>query len=94
MALWRPDPTSSFSPKLAMQTPSGKLAFVAMLNASNDGSPDARGWWTLILGHPVMGGRSGESTCRTRGMNCTSVGTHAAHACVPTRRIHTWSGAT
>src|SRR5438105_4586194 len=41
MALWRPDPTFYPSPKMAMQAPAEKLAFVAMLNANNNGKPDA-----------------------------------------------------
>ena len=32
MPMWRPDPTFYPSPKLAMQAPAEKLAFVAMLN--------------------------------------------------------------
>src|SRR5438876_11806643 len=41
MALWRPDPTFYPSPKMAMQAPAEKLAFVAILNANNNGKPDA-----------------------------------------------------
>ncbi len=41
MALWRPDPTFYPSPKLAMQAPAEKHAFVAMLNPLDDGRPDA-----------------------------------------------------
>ena len=43
MALWRPDPTFYPSPKMAMQAPAEKLAFVALLNPSNTGKPDALG---------------------------------------------------
>ena len=43
MPLWRPDPTFYPSPKMAMQAPPEKLAFVAMLNANNNGRPDALG---------------------------------------------------
>jgi selenium-binding protein 1 len=43
MALWRPDPTFYPSPKMAMQAPPEKLAFVAMLNANGNGKPDALG---------------------------------------------------
>src|SRR5213593_450312 len=41
MALWRPDPTFYPSPKMAMQAPAEKLAFVAMLNANDNRKPDA-----------------------------------------------------
>jgi selenium-binding protein 1 len=43
MALWRPDPTFYPSPKMAMQAPAEKLAYVAMLNAKDNGRPDALG---------------------------------------------------
>src|SRR5215510_2490804 len=43
MALWRPDPTFYPSPKLAMQAPAEKHAFVAMLNPTHAGRPDALG---------------------------------------------------
>ncbi len=43
MALWRPDPTFYPSPKMAMQAAPEKLAFVAMLNAHDNGRPDALG---------------------------------------------------
>jgi selenium-binding protein 1 len=41
MAQWRPDPTFYPSPKMAMQAPPEKHAFVAMLNPSHRGRPDA-----------------------------------------------------
>ncbi len=43
MSLWRPDPTFYPSPKLAMQAPPEKLAYVAMLNANGNHRPDALG---------------------------------------------------
>ncbi len=43
MSLWRPDPTFYPSPKLAMQAPPEKLAYVAMLNANGNQRPDALG---------------------------------------------------
>src|SRR5438094_9817169 len=41
MELWRPDPTFYPSPKLAGQAPPEKLGYVALLNARQDGVPDA-----------------------------------------------------
>ncbi len=41
MPLLRPDPSFYPSPKMAMQAPPESLAFVAMLNAEDDGRPDA-----------------------------------------------------
>jgi methanethiol oxidase len=43
MPLWRPDPTFYPSPKMAMQAPPEKLAFVAMLNPNDNRKPDALG---------------------------------------------------
>jgi len=43
MSLWRPDPTFYPSPKLAMEAPPEKLAYVAMLNANGKQRPDALG---------------------------------------------------
>jgi len=43
MSMWRPDPTFYPSPKLAMQAPAEKLAFVAMLNGKKNGRHDALG---------------------------------------------------
>lgn len=43
MPLWRPDPTFYPSPRMAMQAPPEKLAFVAMINPQDNGRPDALG---------------------------------------------------
>lgn len=41
MAQWKPDPTFYPSPRLAMQGPPEKLAYVAAFNPNKDGRPDA-----------------------------------------------------
>src|SRR5215831_7679920 len=41
MAQWKPDPTFYPSPRLAMQAPPEKLAYVAVFNPKNDGRTDA-----------------------------------------------------
>src|SRR5947208_14798214 len=41
ISMWRPHPTFYPSPKMAMQAPAEKLAFVAMLNANDNRKPDA-----------------------------------------------------
>lgn len=41
MALWKPDPTFYPSPRMAMQAPPETLAYVAALNPTRDGRPDA-----------------------------------------------------
>ena len=43
MALMRPDPTFYPSPGMAMQAPAERLAYVALLNAGNNGQRDAMG---------------------------------------------------
>ncbi|WP_376789355.1 selenium-binding family protein [Thermoflexus sp.] len=41
MMLWRPDPSFYPSPRLAMQAPPERLAYVATVNPNPDGRPDA-----------------------------------------------------
>ena len=41
MALWKPDPTFYPSPKLAMQAPPERFAYVAAIDPSGNGQPDA-----------------------------------------------------
>jgi selenium-binding protein 1 len=43
MAMWKPDPTFYPSPRLAMQAPAERLAYVAMLNVEAQPKPDAMG---------------------------------------------------
>jgi len=43
MELWRPDPTFYPSPKLASAAPQERLAYVALLNPTHTGRPDAIG---------------------------------------------------
>ena len=43
MSIWRPDPTFYPSPKMAMDAPAEKLAYVAMVNGNNNGRHDAIG---------------------------------------------------
>ena len=43
MPLWTPDPTFYPSPKMAMEAPPEKLAFVALLNTGNGNQKDALG---------------------------------------------------
>ena len=41
MALWKPDPTFYPSPKMAMQAPPERLAYVAVVEPTTNGRPDA-----------------------------------------------------
>src|SRR2546423_9284747 len=43
MSIWRPDPTFYPSPKMAMEAPAEKLAYVAMVNGKNNDRHDAMG---------------------------------------------------
>src|SRR4029434_3104412 len=43
MSIWRPDPTFYPSPKMAMDAPAEKLAYVAMVNGKDNGRHDAIG---------------------------------------------------
>ena len=43
MSIWRPDPTFYPSPKMAMDAPPEKLAYVAMVNGKDNGRHDAMG---------------------------------------------------
>ena len=43
MSIWRPDPTFYPSPKMAMDAPAEKLAYVAMVNGNGNGLHDAMG---------------------------------------------------
>ena len=43
MPLLKPDPTFYPSPKMAMQAPPEKLAYVALINPKKSGAPDAIG---------------------------------------------------
>ena len=59
MVTWRPDPSFYPSPKMAMQAPPEKLAYVALLNpnaalnGNGDGRPDALAVSHLpLVGHP------------------------------------------
>jgi 56kDa selenium binding protein (SBP56) len=90
MPMWRPDPTFYPSPKMAMQAPAEKLAFVAMLNAKDNGRPDALG---VVDVDPSSTGTAislARWTCRMPGTNCIiSDGTRAALACARTLHIRT-----
>jgi len=54
MALLRPDPTFYPSPRLALQAPPERLAYVAVLNAGT-GRPDALAVVDLQEGSPTFG---------------------------------------
>jgi selenium-binding protein 1 len=55
MALWKPDPTFYPSPRMAMQAPPETLAYVAALNPTRDGRPDAMAVVDVAPGSPSYG---------------------------------------
>ena len=55
MALMRPDPTFYRSPRMAMQAPPERFAYVALLNLGNNGKRDAMGIVDLDPGSSEYG---------------------------------------
>ena len=93
MAQWRPDPTFYPSPKLAMQAPAEKHAFVAMLNPTHAGRPDALGVVMLIPPPRPTASLSASWTCRTPAMSYTiSGGMPVVRVSVRMHRIRIWNG--
>ena len=82
MPLWRPDPTFYPSPKMAMQAPPEKLAFVAMLNASNDGHHDALGVVDVDPGSSGYGRIVGQLEMPNAGDELHHFGWNACSACL------------
>jgi methanethiol oxidase len=60
MPLWTPDPTFYPSPKMAMEAPAEKLAFVAMLNTGNGNQKDALGVVDTDRDSPTYGKIAGK----------------------------------
>ena len=94
MPLLKPDPTFYPSPKMAMQSPPEKLAYLALINPKKSGAPDAI---AVVDVDPALEGLRpagrARPTCRTsETSSIISGGTPAARVCVRTRRIRTWSG--
>ena len=95
MALMTPDPTFYPSPKMAMQSPPERLAYVALLNAGKNGKRDAMGVMDVDPSRPTMGVWSGRRIFHAAIMSCTtSAGMPAARAFARRHRIRTWSVAT
>ncbi len=82
MTLWRPDPTFYPSPKMAMQAPAEKVAFVAMLNANKDGKPDALGVVDLNVESSGYGQIVGRVDMPNAGDELHHFGWNACSACL------------
>ena len=90
MALLTPDPTFYPSPRLAMQAPAERLAYVAALNPPGSKLHDAILVIDVDPASPSYGKRSGKPFFPMPETNCTTlVGMPAVRHFVPTRRIHT-----
>lgn len=82
MALWRPDSTFYPSPKMAMQAPPEKLAFVALLNPKNDGKPDALAVVDVERGSSSYGQAVGRVDMPHAGDELHHFGWNACSACL------------
>lgn len=82
MALWRPDPTFYPSPKMAMQAPAEKLAFVAMLSPGNHNRPDALGVVDVERGSPGYGRLVGQVDMPNPGDELHHFGWNACSSCL------------
>ncbi len=97
---FRPDPTFYPSPRMAMEAPPERMAYVTAIDANaalgRPGGHDALAAVDLDPGSPELrhhrvhrrGEHASATSCTTRA------GTRAARRCVPTPRTRTWSGAT
>src|SRR5258708_38410869 len=82
MPLWRPDPTFYASPKMAMQAPAEKLAYVALLNPNGNGKPDALGVVDLDPGSSGYGRLGGQLDMPHPGDELHHFGSNACSACL------------
>src|SRR3984893_6732564 len=82
MALWRPDPTFYPSPKMAMQAPAQKLAYVVMLNAKDNAGPDALGVVDLDPSSTGYGHLVGQVDMPNAGDELHHFGWNACSACL------------
>ena len=93
MALMRPDPTFYPSPKMAMQGPPERLAYVALINPTQHARPDAIGVVDVDPDSNSYGRLIGQTDMPQTGDELHHFGWNACSSCLcPTRRIRTWSG--
>jgi methanethiol oxidase len=82
MAIWRPDPTFYPSPKLAMEAPPEKLAFVALLNPKHAGQSDAIGVVDVDPTSSGYGKLVGQADLPNSGDELHHFGWNACSACL------------
>ena len=95
MALMRPDPTFYPSPKMAMQAPPERLAYVALLNAGKNGRHDSMGVIDLDPDSPEYGRVVGQVDFGRGDNELHHFGWNACSACLcPQAPIPTWNAVT
>ncbi|HEV3330659.1 MAG TPA: selenium-binding protein SBP56-related protein [Bryobacteraceae bacterium] len=88
MSMWRPDPTFYPSPKMAMQAPPEKLAFVALLNAKDNGRHDALGVVDVDPESSGYGNIVGQVDMPNAGDELHHFGWNACSACLCPHAAH------
>ena len=82
MPLLKPDPTFYPSPKMAMQAPPEKLAYVALINPKGSGAPDAIGVVDLDPASKGYGRQIGETSMPNVGDELHHFGWNACSSCL------------
>ena len=82
MTLWRPDPTFYPSPKLAIEAPPEKLAYLALLNPKHVGQPDAIGVVDVDPSSKVYGRLVGQVDLPNPGDELHHFGWNACSSCL------------
>ncbi len=82
MAQWRPDPSFYPSPRMAMQAPPEKHAFVAMLNPKHQGQPDALGVVDVDPNSKGYGKLVGQADMPNAGDELHHFGWNACSSCL------------
>jgi methanethiol oxidase len=82
MTLWRPDPTFYPSPKLAIEGPPEKLAYVALLNPTHAGQSDAIGVVDVDPSSPAYGTLVGQLDLPNSGDELHHFGWNACSSCL------------
>jgi methanethiol oxidase len=82
MSIWRPDPTFYPSPKMAMDAPAEKLAYVAMVNGNGNSRHDAMGVVDVDPESPGYGNLVGQVDMPNAGDELHHFGWNACSACL------------
>ena len=82
MPLLKPDPTFYPSPKMAMQSPPEKLAYLALINPKKNGRPTRSASSTSIPTRRATAGWSVRPTCRNAGDELHHFGWNACSSCL------------